>query len=64
MGDDVYGDDPTVLELQEEAARIVGKEAAIWVNAHPHACVASMCFRNTEVQSCKRSCDAVAYQEQ
>ena len=34
VGDDVYGDDPTVLELQEEAARMVGMEAAIWVRVH------------------------------
>lgn len=31
VGDDVYGDDPTVNLLQEEAARVVGKEAAIFV---------------------------------
>lgn len=31
VGDDVYGDDPTVNLLQEEAAAVVGKEAAIFV---------------------------------
>lgn len=31
VGDDVYGDDPTVNRLQEEAAETVGKEAAIFV---------------------------------
>ncbi|KAK9917320.1 hypothetical protein WJX75_003117 [Coccomyxa subellipsoidea] len=31
VGDDVYGEDPTVLRLQELAAKTVGKEAAIWV---------------------------------
>lgn len=31
VGDDVYGDDPTVNRLQEEAAAVVGKEAAIFV---------------------------------
>ena len=29
VGDDVLGDDPTVNRLQEEAARILGKEAAL-----------------------------------
>ena len=31
VGDDVYGEDPTVNRLQEEAAAIVGKEAALFV---------------------------------
>lgn len=31
VGDDVYGDDPTVKELETLAAEIVGKEAAIFV---------------------------------
>lgn len=31
VGDDVYGDDPTVNRLQEEAAAAVGKDAAIFV---------------------------------
>lgn len=31
VGDDVYGDDPTVLELEKLAASIVGKEAALFV---------------------------------
>ena len=31
VGDDVYGDDPTVNLLQEEAAAVAGKEAAIFV---------------------------------
>lgn len=31
VGDDVYGEDPEVNRLQEEAARLVGKEAAIYV---------------------------------
>ncbi|MGB7800349.1 low-specificity L-threonine aldolase [Buttiauxella sp.] len=30
-GDDVYGDDPTVNELQEYAAKISGKEAALFL---------------------------------
>ncbi|GMQ59086.1 low-specificity L-threonine aldolase [Vallitalea sediminicola] len=31
VGDDVYGDDPTVNELEVYAAKLVGKEAAIFV---------------------------------
>ena len=31
VGDDVYGDDPTVNALQEEAARLMGFEAALFV---------------------------------
>ena len=31
VGDDVYGDDPTVIELEAYAAALVGKEAALFV---------------------------------
>ena len=31
VGDDVYGDDPTVNELEALAARVLGKEAALFV---------------------------------
>ncbi|MFT5871666.1 MAG: threonine aldolase [Clostridium sp.] len=31
VGDDVYGDDPTVNALEEYAAKLVGKEAALFV---------------------------------
>lgn len=31
LGDDVYGEDPTVIELQEKAAKILGMEAALLV---------------------------------
>lgn len=31
VGDDVYGDDPTMKELEDYAASLVGKEAAIFV---------------------------------
>jgi threonine aldolase len=30
VGDDVHGDDPTVVSLQEYAARLLGKEAALY----------------------------------
>ncbi|VTO21322.1 Low-specificity L-threonine aldolase [Klebsiella variicola] len=35
VGDDVYGDDPTVNELQRYAADLAGKEAALFL-AHRH----------------------------
>ncbi len=31
LGDDVYGDDPTVNALEEESAAVVGKESAVFV---------------------------------
>jgi len=31
VGDDVYGEDPTINALQEKAARLLGKEAALFV---------------------------------
>ena len=31
VGDDVFGDDPTVSRLQKRAAGLLGKEAAIYV---------------------------------
>lgn len=31
VGDDVFGDDPTVIELQELAAKMIGKESSLFV---------------------------------
>ena len=31
VGDDVYGDDPTVIELERRVAQLAGKEAALYV---------------------------------
>ena len=31
VGDDVLGEDPTINALQEKAARLLGKEAALFV---------------------------------
>jgi threonine aldolase len=33
VGDDVYGEDPSVNELQEKVARLLGKEAALFVSS-------------------------------
>lgn len=31
VGDDVFGDDPTVIELEQEAANVMGKEAGLFM---------------------------------
>ena len=31
IGDDVYGEDPTVNELEEKVAKLIGKEASVFV---------------------------------
>src|SRR5437868_9730753 len=31
VGDDVFGDDPSINLLQEKVAALLGKEAAVWV---------------------------------
>jgi len=33
VGDDVYGEDPTVRRLEEKAAEMLGKEAALFVTS-------------------------------
>jgi threonine aldolase len=33
VGDDVFGDDPTVIALEQEVARITGKESALFVTS-------------------------------
>src|SRR6187402_2136759 len=38
VGDDVYGEDPTVNRLQDRAAEIFGREAALFV---PSGCMAN-----------------------
>jgi Threonine aldolase len=38
VGDDVYGDDPTINRLQEHAAEIFEKESALWM---PTGCMAN-----------------------
>ena len=35
VGDDQYGDDPTVNALQERVAALLGKEASLWLPAAP-----------------------------
>src|SRR6476660_1007495 len=38
VGDDVYGDDPTINRLQERAAEVFAKAAALWM---PTGCMAN-----------------------
>ena len=37
VGDDVLGDDPTVRELEQRTAALLGKEAAVFVPSGPMA---------------------------
>lgn len=54
MGDDVYGEDPAVNRLQQHAATLMGKEAAIFVPTgtmgNLSAVLAHCPERGTEVQ--------------
>lgn len=52
VGDDVYGDDPTVVELEALAARMLGKEAALFVptgNFGNQLAIFTHCKRGDEV---------------
>ena len=52
VGDDVYGDDPTVNKLETLAARILGKEAALFVPSGTFGnqlALFTWCKRGTEV---------------
>jgi threonine aldolase len=52
VGDDVYGDDPTINELENLAASVTGKEAAIFVPSGTFGnqlALYSWCPRGTEV---------------
>ena len=52
VGDDVYGEDPTINRLQEMAAERMGKEAGLFVSSGTMgnlAAVLSHCGRGDEV---------------
>lgn len=52
VGDDICGDDPTVIELEEKAALITGKEAALFVPSGTFGnqlCLFTHCKRGDEV---------------
>ncbi len=58
VGDDVYGEDPTVNALQEEAAAMLGKEAALFVTSGTQGnltAVLSHCARGEEMILAKKS---------
>ena len=42
IGDDVFGEDPTINELEEKAAKLVGKEAAVYVTSGTQANLVSL----------------------
>ncbi|MGB1826463.1 MAG: GntG family PLP-dependent aldolase, partial [Candidatus Puniceispirillaceae bacterium] len=52
VGDDVYGDDPSVNALQEKAAKLLGKEAALFVSSGTQSNLCAMlahCQRGEEI---------------
>ena len=52
LGDDVFGEDPTVNELETKAAKIIGKEAALLVPSGTMGNLVSVlvhCQRGTEI---------------
>ena len=52
VGDDVYGDDPSVNELEDKAAKMLGKEAGLFVTSGTQGNLVSMlahCERGDEV---------------
>lgn len=52
LGDDVYGDDPTVIELEKLAAETLGKEAALFVPSGTFGnqlCIYTHCIPGQEV---------------
>lgn len=52
VGDDVFGDDPTVIRLSEKVARLMGKEAAIYLPSGSMAnqtCIRAHCQPGDEI---------------
>lgn len=54
VGDDVYGEDPTVIELQEKCAKLFDKEAALFV---PSGIMGNLVSVMTHCRV--RSCEAI-----
>src|ERR1041384_7982051 len=64
VGDDVYGEDPTVNRLQESIASLLGKEAAVWVPTGTMAnqiAIGSLAGQGEEI-ICDRNCHVVNYE--
>jgi threonine aldolase len=58
VGDDVYGEDPTINQLQAEAAAMMGKEAALFVTSGTQGnltAVLTHCARGDEMIVAKKS---------
>src|SRR5689334_12815643 len=52
VGDDVFGDDPTVIQLENEAAAMLGKEAGLFVTSGTQGNIVSIlthCGRGEEM---------------
>ena len=64
VGDDVFGDDPTVIRLQEMTAELLGKEAALFVPSGSMANVIAMsCHtRPGDEVYCEAGCHAFNYE--
>jgi threonine aldolase len=64
VGDDVYGEDPTVNALEARVAGMLGKEAAVWVPTGTMAnqlAIGSLCGMGDEI-ICDRNCHVVNYE--
>src|SRR6185437_14168968 len=57
VGDDVYGEDPTVNALEQRAAQLLGKEAAIFVPS------GTMCNAVALLTHCGRGDEAIVGSE-
>ena len=60
VGDDVYGEDPTVNRLQDEAARRLGKEAALFVPSGTMGNQASLRALTQPTRPCSSSRQALS----
>jgi threonine aldolase len=64
VGDDVYGEDPTVNALEARVAALLGKEAAVWVPTGTMAnqlAIGSLAGQGDEI-ICDRNCHVVNYE--
>ncbi|MBI5267324.1 MAG: low specificity L-threonine aldolase, partial [candidate division Zixibacteria bacterium] len=64
VGDDVFGDDPTVKELEVHVARLFGKEAGLYVPSGTmgnQVCLKTISQRGWELL-CDRECHVVNYE--
>ncbi|MBN2361777.1 MAG: aminotransferase class I/II-fold pyridoxal phosphate-dependent enzyme [Deltaproteobacteria bacterium] len=64
VGDDVFGDDPTVIALQERVAGILGKEAALFVPSGTMANQIALAVlgRSGDEVYCDRNCHLFNYE--